>query len=171
MMNCKITQTIKPVCIALVVGLMGSTAMNSQAASSLSERSEIIPVVEETITVSQNYRLPQHDENGNYRRSPHKIWKVVDADPNGLNCRMTSMSYRELIDPRNDVEFDIVNWPVVGTLRREQQFRIDLGPAGMGMMYDTRQQPWIFVNQTLNGNSVTQCFVRANNRFVQPVAD
>ena len=92
-----ITQTIKSFCITLIVSMMGTTAMAVKTSSITSANSDVLPVVEETITVSQNSRLPQHDGNGDYRRSPHKIWKVVDRDPNGLNCRMSDMTYRELI--------------------------------------------------------------------------
>jgi hypothetical protein len=166
-----IIQTIKPFCITLVAGLMATTAISCQSSATPSADVDILPVAQETITVAEKPSLPQPNENGDYRRSPHRNWKVVDVDPNGLNCRMIDMTYEELIDPGNDVELDIINWPVVGTLKQQQKFKINLGPAGFGVVYDTRQKPWIFVDQTFDDSSVNQCFVRANHKFVQPVTD
>jgi hypothetical protein len=166
-----ITQTIKPFCITLIAGLMGTTAISCQSSATTSTSPDVLPVAQETITVAEKPSLPEPNENGDYRRSPHQTWKVVDIDPNGLNCRMIDMTYDELIDPSNDVELDIINWPVVGTLKQEQKFKINLGPAGFGVVYDTRQKPWIFVDQTMDSGDVNQCFVRANQKFVQPVID
>ncbi|MGB3403012.1 MAG: hypothetical protein WBA77_09995 [Microcoleaceae cyanobacterium] len=141
----------------------------SYQGSATTEFSNILPVANETMTISQRSRLPVPNDRGDYRRTPHRTWKVVDVDPNGLNCRMINMTYEELFNPRNNVELDIVNWPIVGTLKQEQRFRINLGPAGFGVMYDTQNKPWMFVEQTLGNNSVSRCFVRANYQFVQPI--
>lgn len=165
-----ITRTIKPFCLTLITGLIGIGALSYQS-SATTKQPEILPVADQTITISQSSRLPQPNNRGDYGRTPHQTWKVVDVDPNGLNCRMTNVTYKQLIDPRLNIDLDIINWPVVGTLKQEQRFRINLGPAGFGVMYDTQNKPWIFVEQTFDNNTVNQCFVRANDQFVRPVMD
>jgi hypothetical protein len=169
-MTSLMTRTIRPVFLTLITGLMATITFSYQG-SATPKQPEILRDADKTMTISQNSRLPQPNNRGDYRRTPHRTWKVVDVDPNGLNCRMINMTYNELINPRNNIELDIVNWPIVGTLKQEQRFRINSGPAGFGVMYDTRNQPWIFVEQTLGNNAVNQCFVRANDQFVQPIAD
>ncbi|MDY7021420.1 MAG: hypothetical protein SWJ54_08660 [Cyanobacteriota bacterium] len=114
--------------------------------------------------------LPQPQENGDYRRSPHTTWEAVDPDPNGLNCRSIDLPYEQLINLENPITFDIVNWPIVGTLKQGEDFKINLGPAGFGVVYDTRQKPWIYVENTQGEAGPSHCFVRANRRFVKPVS-
>ncbi|MGC9526603.1 MAG: hypothetical protein ACP5D7_13800 [Limnospira sp.] len=112
--------------------------------------------------------LPQPLENGNFPRSPHTTWEAIDPDPNGLNCRMADISEEEL-STRN-VSLDIRNWPVVATLERGQDFQTIPGPAGLGIVFDTQEQPWLYVKTTDQDGETTTCFVRANSSFVQPIA-
>ncbi|NJK68604.1 MAG: hypothetical protein HC789_19125 [Microcoleus sp. CSU_2_2] len=119
-------------------------------------------------TTSQ-VELPQPKESGDYQRTSHRYWQVVDSDPNGLNCRMGQYSIQQIQDPGSKVELDIDNWPVVGALKQGQDFEIYLGPSGLGVLYDEQNQPWFFVEKSDDPGAPSNCFVRANSSFVQPV--
>ncbi len=163
MMILILKKTIKPVCLMLMMGLIGTLAVGCQNSATTAEGiSEPSPTVEEP-------SIPQPNENGDYLRFQYTKWKVVEADPNGLNCRMSNKTYDELVDPRNNAKMDIGNWSVIGTLKQGQQFQVKLGPAGMGAVYDSKNKPWAFVEVTENA-STNQCFVRANQKFVEPVS-
>ena len=156
-------KTIKPVGLMVMTSLIGTAVISAHNPFVIAE------VAPEASPITQLSRLPQANNNGDYARFQHRTWTVVDTDPNGLNCRMNNRSYQELIDPRNSISLDIRNWSVVGTLKQGEQFQIKLGPAGMGAVYDTQQKPWVFV-ETTNKNTVKQCFVRANEIFIEPVS-
>jgi hypothetical protein len=79
-------------------------------------------------------------------------------------------NYSQLENPSNKTELNIENWPVVGKLPAGQDFEINLGPAGFGVVYDTKQQPWIYVEKTDQTSDPSHCFVRANRQFVQPIS-
>ncbi len=113
--------------------------------------------------------LPEPMQNGDYRRSSHTRWEAVNANSNGVNCRSVNLSYDQLNDPRNSVKLDIENWPVVGTLKPGQDFEINPGPAGFGVVYDSKQNPWIYIEKTAANGAPSRCFVRANRRFVKPI--
>ncbi|MEG4344917.1 hypothetical protein QUB70_16700 [Microcoleus sp. A003_D6] len=113
--------------------------------------------------------LPQPNERGEYQRTSHRYWKVVDSDPNGLNCRMGPHSIQEIEDPGSKVDLNIGSWPVVGTLKQGQKFEIYLGPSGLGVLYDDRHQPWFFVEKSEATGGPRNCFVRAHSSFVKPV--
>ena len=113
--------------------------------------------------------LPQPNESGDYQRTSHRYWQVVDSDPNGLNCRMGQHSIQQIQDPGSKVELDIDNWPVVGALKQGQDFEIYLGPSGLGVLYDKQLQPWFFVEKSEEESGPSNCFVRANSSFVMPV--
>lgn len=113
--------------------------------------------------------LPKPNQQGDYSRTSHRHWMVVDPDPNGLNCRMGRYSYDRIISPRSDVPLNILNWPVVGTFSQGDRFQINLGPAGFGILTDTRGKPWFYVSRTDANGAPSNCFVRANNQFAIPV--
>ncbi|MBE9160907.1 hypothetical protein [Tychonema sp. LEGE 06208] len=113
--------------------------------------------------------LPQPNEEGEYTRTSHQYWEVVDSDPNGLNCRMGSHSIREIEDPGSKIDLNIGSWPVVGTLKQGQNFEIYLGPSGLGVLYDDRHQPWFFVAKSEGVGGPSNCFVRARSSFVKPI--
>ena len=113
--------------------------------------------------------LPQPNERGEYSRTSHRYWKVVDSDPNGLNCRMGPHSIQEIEDPGSKVDLNIGSWPVVGTLKQGQKFEIYLGPSGLGVLYDDRHQPWFFVEKSDSSGGPRNCFVRARSSLVKPV--
>ena len=113
--------------------------------------------------------LPQPNERGEYQRTSHRYWKVVDSDPNGLNCRMGAHSIEEIENPGSKVDLNIGSWPVVGTLKQGQKFEIYLGPSGLGVLYDRQNQPWFFVENSEGIDGPGNCFVRAHSSFVQPI--
>jgi hypothetical protein len=120
------------------------------------------------VPVAPQGTLPQPLENGNFPRSPHTAWEAIDPDPAGLNCRMADIGEEEL--QSNTEPPDIRNWPVVATLERGQDFQTLPGPAGLGVVFDRQQQPWLYVKTTDEGGEATTCFVRANSSFVRPIA-
>ena len=113
--------------------------------------------------------LPQPNERGEYQRTSHRYWQVVDSDPNGLNCRMGTHSIQEIENPGSKVDLNIGSWPVVGTLKQGEEFEIYLGPSGLGVLYDKQHQPWFFVEKSEGIGGPRNCFVRARSSFVQPV--
>ncbi len=117
-------------------------------------------------------QLPQIQGNGDYQRSPHSSWETTQSNPQGIDCRMLgNTNYSQLENPSNKTELNIENWPVVGKLPPGQDFEINLGPAGFGVVYDTKQQPWIYVEKTSQTGTPSHCFVRANQQFVRPISD
>ncbi len=113
--------------------------------------------------------LPQPNERGEYQRTSHPYWEVVDSDPNGLNCRMGPHSIEEIEDPGSKIDLNIDSWPVVGTLKGGQKFEIYLGPSGLGVLYDAQHQPWFFVEKSEGTGGPRNCFVRAHSSFVKPI--
>ena len=113
--------------------------------------------------------LPQPNERGEYQRTSHRYWQVVDSDPNGLNCRMGTHSIEEIENPGSKIDLNIGSWPVVGTLKQGEEFEIYLGPSGLGVLYDKQHQPWFFVEKSQGIDGPANCFVRAHSSFVQPV--
>lgn len=115
-------------------------------------------------------QLPRPLENGDYRRSPHSAWETTPSYAQGIDCRMLgNTNYSQLENPSNKTELNIESWPVVGKLNPGQDFEINLGPAGFGVVYDTKQKPWIYVEKTAQSGTPSNCFVRANRQFVQPI--
>ncbi|MGL6140101.1 MAG: hypothetical protein ACRC2M_22600 [Planktothrix sp.] len=124
-----------------------------------------------TKTQTEEGSIPQPRANGDYQRSPHSSWETTQSNPQGIDCRMLgNTNYSELENPSNKTELNIENWPVVGKLTPGQDFEINLGPAGFGVVYDTKKQPWIYVEKTDQKAAPSHCFVRANRQFVQPIS-
>ncbi|TVU55700.1 MAG: hypothetical protein EA414_00280 [Arthrospira sp. PLM2.Bin9] len=179
-MNTKILKTIGFVSLLGMVWVSAIACQkNPQAQSNAVQVAPAGPVP----TVIQNppslaqpgqggMNLPKPRDNGDYTRSTHTTWEVTDRDPNGLNCRMANnlSSYDQLLANQGQVTMNIKNWPVVGTIKQGQDFEINLGPAGFGIVYDNENQPWMYVERTDEQGAASNCFVRANHRFVQPIA-
>ncbi|QIZ69809.1 hypothetical protein [Oxynema aestuarii] len=112
--------------------------------------------------------FPRSNEAGDYAsKSDHTYWKVVDPDPNGLNCRMSEASIDEVWSATGG-PIDIGNWPVVGTLQTNQEFEAELSPGGFVITFDPQGKPWIYVESS-EGNGTSDCFVRANTQYVEPI--
>jgi hypothetical protein len=125
--------------------------------------------LQSTPQTTPQVELPQPNEKGDYQRTSHRYWEAADPDPNGLNCRMSEYSIEEIQNPGSNVDLDIGNWPVVGSLKQGQDFEIYLGPSGLGVLYDQKNKPWFFVQKSYDQDAPSNCFVRANSSFVKPV--
>jgi hypothetical protein len=113
--------------------------------------------------------LPKPDEMGDYvGNSKHVYWKVVDSDPQGLNCRMGEQAIERIWSPDNPGFPPIGSWPAVITLRENEVFEGQLSYGGFIFTFDDNRDPWIFIKNKSDGTPAN-CFVRANNLFVRPV--
>jgi hypothetical protein len=125
--------------------------------------------------------LPVPNAQGDYvppvRRTPvHRLWRVVDRDPAGLNCRMApnfSRGTQWFDTPRGEAllvgdRHAIGQWPAVTTLKKGtivQAFTTSLG--AQIIIRDRRGKPWLPVVVEEPQTNV-HCFLRANSRFIQP---
>lgn len=113
--------------------------------------------------------LPKPNAQGDYQRTSHKYWQIVDPSGKGVTCRMGKSSIEQIQTPGNSVTLDIANWPVIGTFKQGQNFEINSGPAGFGVLPDDKRQPWIYVEKSAVQGAPSKCFVRANSSSVKPV--
>ncbi|OCR00352.1 hypothetical protein BCD67_00625 [Oscillatoriales cyanobacterium USR001] len=113
--------------------------------------------------------LPKPNPKGDYSRTSHKFWQVVDPSGKGVSCRMGKSTIEQIQTPGNSVVLDIGSWPVIGNFKQGQTFEIDPGPAGFGTLSDTKKEPWIFVDKSSDKGAPTKCFVRASSSFVKPI--
>lgn len=136
-----------------------TTAQPTTAASAQSAR----------LTPAQARLLSQVDAQGNWNSSlrGHQVWRVVDATPNGLNCRWFKANPRDWYAPHSTLpNRDIVNWPVRRQFQQGSVLVANITPGGFSFLYDARELAWIKVDIGPN-NEI--CMVRANSRFVQPM--
>ena len=107
------------------------------------------------------------DDQGNYRRTSHLTWEVVDPDPAGLNCRWSDEMPVEWYSPDAQLPpMTVGSWPVVKTFAPGTILRANITPAGFSALFDENRQPWLKVSL---GDNDEICLVRANQRFVRPV--
>lgn len=105
------------------------------------------------------------DRYGNWISPNYEhYWRVVDSDPNGLNCRMRGTINDILIIQRRGSSLSFLDFWVKETLPVGYQFRAGHMNRDGALMFDDRGLPWLY-------NTDDQCFVRANERFVVPVED
>ncbi|NDD30296.1 MAG: hypothetical protein EB084_18720 [Proteobacteria bacterium] len=104
--------------------------------------------------------------NGDYRRTPHVFWQVIDPDPHGLNARQHPRFPRQY-DAADAVWPDgpVVDWPVVGAIPRGTVLEAVRGNVGVVHQRDDNGSVWLLVHY---GQDLV--FVRWNKRFVVPVA-
>jgi hypothetical protein len=114
--------------------------------------------------------LPKPNAKGDYSRTYHKFWQIVDTGGKGVSCRMGKATIEQIQTPEFSGVLDISSWPVIGNFKQGQSFEINLGPAGFGILPDTKKEPWIFVEKTSEQGAPTKCFVRANSSFVKPIS-
>lgn len=118
-------------------------------------------------TVLAQMPVPQPNAQGDYPRTSHLLWTVVDADPNGLNCRWSE----EISDPWYSPgarfgDFNIADWAIVRRFWSGTVLNANRTPAGFTYIYDDRGFPWLKVSL---GDRDEICLVRANQQFVVPV--
>lgn len=115
--------------------------------------------------------LPQPNDRGDYGGNlNHLYWRVVDPDPEGLNCRMGQFSIQEVWSLDNSGYPQIGSWPPVTTLKKGEVFQAQRTYAGFVVTFDENLNPWIFIRNKSDGTPAN-CFVRANSAFVQPIAE
>lgn len=113
--------------------------------------------------------LPVADANGDFGRTSHQSWQVVDADPTGLNCRWSAAMPTDWYAPSAqfpDQRFS--QWQVVRQFAAGTPLTANLAPAGFAVLYDEQQKPWLKVSM---GEDEQICLVKANAAYVQPVAE
>lgn len=99
------------------------------------------------------------DRNGDYpiRRQYHGTWKVVDPDPNGLNCRGNIPPFAR----SRDIVTTFPTGTLINLVKRDRGvFEIGDSPRG---------EPWLRVRLLTPEDIVPTCWVRANRRYVMPV--
>jgi len=91
---------------------------------------------------------PQPDNQGNFRNLNWPSWRVVDRDPNGLNCRQGPGTNHRII--------------------RRFNFLIPITPvSSRSIKFDKDQDPWVEVNLENNQS----CFVRSHSAYILPTWD
>lgn len=136
--------------------------------ASPSTASTLVPPPEDSPAVTQASEPVTPDANGNYGRTDHRTWQVVDPDPNGLNCRWHAAMPADWYAP--DTQFpnrEFGQWQVVRQFSSGSILTANLAPAGFATLYDQQQQPWLKVEI---GENDTICLVRANAAYIQPIA-
>jgi hypothetical protein len=111
--------------------------------------------------------LPIAEAAGNYRRTSHRHWIVVDPDPAGLNCRWSEAMPTEWYSPAAQYPSMQVNtWPVVHQFPTGTKILANITPAGFATMFDDNQNPWLKVSL---GENDEICLVRAHQDYVRPI--
>lgn len=113
--------------------------------------------------------LPQTNAQGDYTgKSNHINWRVVDPDPNGLNCRMGDRTIDQVWNPSAGA-LNIGSWPVNGTLPPDSTFQAALSPGGFVLTFDSNNNPWMFVESSNGPEQTSNCFIRANTNYIEPI--
>lgn len=150
--------------IAMLIG----TILLAGYTETLPKSSESVSLAQSSVEVS-GQPLPVTDVNGNYRRSGHRTWQVVDDDPNGLNCRWSRAMPVDWYSPATQFpDQNFGQWPVVRRFPTGTTLTANLSPAGFEVFYDARQRPWLKVSL---GDNEQICLVRANAAYIQPIPD
>jgi hypothetical protein len=115
----------------------------------------------------QQSPLPTANANGDFRRTSHRRWIVVDSDPNGLNCRWSSAVPQAWYSP--DAQWprrNFVQWSIVRRFPRNTVLTSNITPAGFATVMDERDLPWLKVSV---GSNDRICLVRANRQYIRPI--
>lgn len=111
--------------------------------------------------------IPKPDRNGDYHRTSHQNWIVVDRDPNGLNCRWSSAMPADWYSPATRFpDTSVSNWQIVRRFKRNTPLTANLSPAGFAILYDRQKKPWLKVSI---GSNDQICLVRGNARYIRPI--
>ncbi|MFK8182441.1 MAG: hypothetical protein AB8B99_03640 [Phormidesmis sp.] len=111
--------------------------------------------------------VPVADSAGDFStRVGYNLWKVVDPDPAGVNCRWSPEMPTEWYSPGADwPDGDFQNWPVVRTFAKGKNLTSNGTPAGFMTVMDSRRLPWLKI---AIGENDQICLVRANTRYIVP---
>ena len=121
--------------------------------------------------------MPIPDDNGDYRVLHHRYWEVIDDDPAGLNGRLALNFPPAWFPPGNKVlKESINNWPVIRRFRKGTILVSNAAPEGTEIFCEGEEngKSWLKVNlapkNTGSHGQEILCFVRANNRYIRPIA-
>jgi hypothetical protein len=116
--------------------------------------------------MSVSTALPQPDPNGDYSRTGHRHWVVVDPDPEGVAGRWSSDAPTDWYSPSAKfTSKDFASWQVVRRFKRNQSLLANPTPAGFVLMADQNGKPWLKVSL---GENEQICLVRANVKHIRP---
>jgi hypothetical protein len=134
------------------------------------------------LTAQAASATPRLNAAGDYVDAPprqggagYQKWRVVDADPKGLNCRMASEFRPVTLDGADapatlyqNNRHNISQWSVVFSFAKGQELRAVTGNMGAQqiMLRDRDGNSWLGVHTNAQRGD---CFVRANRRFVEPI--
>lgn len=91
----------------------------------------------------------------------------MDQDPAGLNGRLADQFPEDYLDNRLPwPEPRVSTWPVVANFRAGTRLTAKTGNLGIIRLLDPEGRSWLMVARP-GGKGV--CFVRANQRFIQPI--
>ena len=151
---------------------VGSIALCLSLGSSIANANPQLPVI----------KLPnlKTDSEGNYQNGSARgwyVWQVVDSDPNGVNCRATSIFLDgswQLISmisriPTDPFPTDIQNFPVVQKFPKGTALVAITSPAGFSTWEDNEKKLWLRVSLPSQKSINSMCFVRANSKFIVPI--
>jgi len=151
---------------------VGSIALCLSLGSSIANANPQLPVI----------KLPnlKTDSEGNYQNGSARgwyVWQVVDFDPNGVNCRATSIFLDgswQMISmisriPTDRFPTDIQNFPVVQKFPKGTVLVAITAPAGFSTWEDNEKKLWLRVSLPSQKSINSMCFVRANSKFIVPI--
>lgn len=117
--------------------------------------------------IANSAPFPVANSEGDFERNTgYNLWKVVDRDPAGLNCRWSPDMPEEWYSPDSEwTDTNIQSWPVVRTLAYDTAIVSDGTPAGFMTIQDDKDAPWLKVSI---GENSQICLVRANSQYVMP---
>ncbi|MBW4418111.1 MAG: hypothetical protein KME13_02645 [Myxacorys californica WJT36-NPBG1] len=160
----------------------GSEVSRCANRCSVSIRASVFFVTGLLLTVQAASATPRLNAVGDYVDAPprqagagYQKWRVVDADPKGLNCRMASEFRPVALDGANaptalyeNNRHNISQWSVVFSFAKGQELRAVTGNWGAQqiMLRDRDGNSWLGVHTNAQRGD---CFVRANRRFVEPI--
>ena len=146
---------------------VGSIALCLSLGSSIANANPQLPVI----------KLPnlKTDSEGNYQNGSARgwyVWQVVDSDPNGVNCRATSIFLDgswQAISMTSRIPTDIQNFPVVQKFPKGTALVAITAPAGFSTWEDNEKKLWLRVSLPSQKSINSMCFVRANSKFIVPI--
>lgn len=141
-----------------------SPTITSQNVETKAESSaELSPL---PIDIANSVPFPVANSNGDFGRTSYDLWKIVDRDPAGLNCRWSTDMPEEWYSPSAEwPDTNIQSWPVVRTLAYDTAIVSDGSPAGFMTIQDDQNAPWLKVSI---GENSQICLIRANSQYVMP---
>jgi hypothetical protein len=125
------------------------------------------PTAVAEIPTAQSRPTPQLNQAGDYSRTGHLRWIVVDSDTQGVNCRWSESMPSNWFSPSAHLPpMNVRQWGVVRQFSPNTVLTADQTPAGFVLIYDDRNLPWLKISI---GDNDRICLVRANQRYIRPI--